>query len=609
MLLAALIGICEAAHPNHEVLVLHTADPEQVEALRVRFARTGLLHDTDPWDLDTEGVPVLDTLDTYDAVLLWLEEAAPEPDVLGDTLADFVDLRGGGVVLAGPTCAPDHAPGGRFSTGGMAPWSFGLLASSDGEHALPNGPDHDLHGALGTLDAGSSTRCLGLVVPGPVPLVWDDGAPLVVLHPRLRLAGVNLWPPADALDPPGWEAEGQGSQVLVRTLMWSAGWDWPEPACRRETSEADRNCNAILRSDELLVDVSAPGCDATLDADGLPLASHDDYIEPELYGCDVPVTTALDGDRDGLGAGLVTLQVDGLPWADWWLECDSCPDIYDPLRFDFDCDEVGDLCDACPYQYGEPFVDTDGDQIFDDCDNCELLPNGTQDNEDDDRFGNPCDLCPFDTDPAQRDADHDGLGDVCDPCPELPGDASDADGDGVGDRCDLCPDSADADQSDRDLDGVGDVCDICPLNGGDQVDRDGDGLGDRCDTCPALAGAPQLDSDDDGRGDACDPCPFVADERTGDLDLDEVPDVCDLCIRTPDPRQRDTDGDGVGNACDLCPDQPDPDQNDHDADGLGDACDVVSIRGGGALCDATGGGGGLLGLAFVWSALRRRRGR
>jgi hypothetical protein len=608
MLLAALIGAA-GAEPVHEVLVLHSASPDLVEAARGRLMSTGLLRDTDPWDLAADGIPSLAVLEGYDAVLLWIEAASTDPDELGDRLADYVDRHGGGLVLAGPSCGI-WGPRGRLVSDALLPWVPGLVTASDYQRAVVSGPDHDLHGALGEVNAEISPRCTGVIPLGPVPIAWDDGEPLVALHPgTVRVAGVNLWPPSDDADPAGWRAAGHGDQVLVRTLMWAAGWDWPAEACRRETAEPDRNCNTVLRSDEALVDLLDPVCADNLGADGLPLPSLDDYVEPLVYGCDLPVTPEYDRDGDGIGSGVVYLWVDGLPWGSWVLDCDGCGQDFDPLRFDLDCDEWGDLCDGCPFGYHSG-SDVDVDQIDDACDNCLALANPTQDDEDEDSVGDLCDRCPEDPDPLQEDRDEDGFGDPCDPCPDLFGDAADADEDAVGDACDLCPGDADPAQTDLDADGLGDACDVCPLvSDREQLDGDGDGVGDECDNCVDLPNPDGADSDGDGKGDACDPCPHRADEHPGDRDGDGVPDQCDLCVDLPDPDQRDADSDGVGDLCDVCPRHADPAQRDGDGDGVGNVCDVVALRGGGALCDVGGAGGGVLGALLVGlaAAARRRR--
>jgi hypothetical protein len=153
----------------------------------------------------------------------------------------------------------------------------------------------------------------------------------------------------------------------------------------------------------------------------------------------VPITVALDSDRDGLSNND---------------EAALGNDPFDPG----DAAEDGDLDGLLLLE--EHFRGTDPAAADSDLD-------GLKDREEARRG----------LDPLSPDTDGDGLGDGADTCPlDSAAAQDDGDLDGVGDACDNCPTRANPTQQDLDLDGDGDACD---------PDDDGDGRNDQNDCAPA----------------------------------------------------------------------------------------------------------------------------
>ncbi|MFT6143241.1 MAG: hypothetical protein ACJAV2_001113, partial [Myxococcota bacterium] len=235
------------------------------------------------------------------------------------------------------------------------------------------------------------------------------------------------------------------------TLLLTSFFAFAQDTDCMQEPETDINCNGTIYEDEPPVD---PTLDLCAQAIGLnpEATSQDWFYDYASFGCQYYLGEQ-EVDEDGLGGGQISISSGpDSPDRNVTLVCDNCPEDFNPMQEDVDCDNVGDLCDNCP------------------------------------EINNP----------NQFDADMDGIGDDCDLCPRIPSDNSDTDGDLRGDQCDNCVDLPNPLQGDTDEDGFGDVCDTCPgLFDPLQPDEDGDGRGDQCDNCLGFPNTDQSDLDED----------------------------------------------------------------------------------------------------------------
>ena len=199
--------------------------------------------------------------------------------------------------------------------------------------------------------------------------------------------------------------------ILLLTSMFAFA---QETDCALDEEEVDINCNGTPYEDEPPVDATLDLCQAAIEINP-EATSQDWFYDYASFGCQYYLGEQ-EADEDGRGGGQITISSGDSPDRITTLTCDNCPEDFNPLQEDVDCDAVGDLCDNCP------------------------------------EINNP----------NQFDADMDGIGDDCDLCVRIPSDNSDADGDFVGDQCDNCIDLVNPLQGDTDEDGFGDVCDTCP---------------------------------------------------------------------------------------------------------------------------------------------------
>jgi Thrombospondin type 3 repeat len=573
-----------------------SADPSSLPDVRDLLMCTGEFEEAGTYDL-TSGTPALSDLLEFNAVLIWMDVAPENPDVLGDVVAEYLD-GGSGVVLAVGAMSPTIGLRGRFLNEGRLPVTASetsipggnlTVAADPGFAWLPGINGHPTTVGLNDFDGGTGSF-QALITPVGSTLVtasWSNGVPaILVQEPEVaglgRLAVANILPPNDLSLPTSWLSSGDGDRILSNTVLWAMRYQRPAGTCENIWVTQDLDCDTFDVSDEPLVDLFDPLCASTLDPEtGEPYPNDDYYYDYASFGCLYPVAD-LDADGDLLSAGEVVIEdASGGASVTVELTCDNCPDDFNPDQTDLDCDAIGDLCDLCLY-VPDDGANSDDDCHGDACDNCPEAFNPDQRDTDRDGAGDACDNCVLTSNRDQRDSDRgpggalDFWGDECDNCPTVFNPfQGDTDGDGVGDECDNCPFVPNPDQSDIDGDGIGDVCDLCPelVSSPLEPDRDGDLVGDLCDNCVETANTDQSNLDGDDSGDACDNCATLFNSDQSDADEDLVGDVCDVCPATADADQGDRDRDSVGDACDSCPDTMDTDFADWDGDGITDVCD------------------------------------
>jgi len=183
----------------------------------------------------TGSTPDLNTLSSFDALLVWSNSAYSNAYSLGDVLADYVDQGGGVVVMVfGNTdFSPNHYLRGRWETGGYAvmepnmgyitgPASIGTRYSTS----------HPVLDNVNSFDGGSlAFRGLSTTLsPGGSRVAdWTDGQILVCVDeshaaPRVDL---NFYPLSDGLNPSYWDRDSDGDLLMANALEWTAGGGLP----------------------------------------------------------------------------------------------------------------------------------------------------------------------------------------------------------------------------------------------------------------------------------------------------------------------------------------------------------------------------------------------
>jgi hypothetical protein len=204
------------------VLIVHSAGA--VSSLRDQLLAFPEFESVDVWDVTAATLP-LAVLETHDAVLVAVNSGAYHPDVLGDSLATFVD-RGGGVVLSLASFVSGYEIRGRLLLEEYMPFritSTSRSSASLGEHDV----GHPILSGVGRVE-GQLLSAPEATAGAEVVARWSDGRVFVATKPGV--AGLNLF----AAVPGYWS--GDVPLLFRNALLWSAGKSpWLRPSATRVT--------------------------------------------------------------------------------------------------------------------------------------------------------------------------------------------------------------------------------------------------------------------------------------------------------------------------------------------------------------------------------------
>gem|GEM_PF-1866301 len=172
--------------------------------------------------------PSLQTLQQYDAVIVWSNLNYLDSAALGDVLADYVD-GGGGVVIAvfgNTTTSANRYLTGRWSPeydvivprGGTSTGSASLGAILDPGHPLIQGVNTFAGGTSGFRPTTTS------LAPGSTLVAqWSDGKPLTVAGALPNRADIGFYPPSNAVSSTWWDQTTDGDILMANALEYVAG--------------------------------------------------------------------------------------------------------------------------------------------------------------------------------------------------------------------------------------------------------------------------------------------------------------------------------------------------------------------------------------------------
>jgi len=184
----------EALAGKARVLVVHTITSPplitELTDLAATYPNDIALLDLFDTTSGTSAVPTLSQLSAYDVVIVATNSPLQDGVLLGDRLADYMDM-GGRVIVTMSSWIPGWSLGGRFASGGYFPFVVAdtrnsgpfSLGSFDGDHPIMNGVT-----ALGGLFRSSPAVVDGTYVVAR----WNDDKPLIAV--KGSVVGINALP-------------------------------------------------------------------------------------------------------------------------------------------------------------------------------------------------------------------------------------------------------------------------------------------------------------------------------------------------------------------------------------------------------------------------------
>lgn len=218
VLIFGLIGISSAK-------VLLCASDNETGFTENYLVGTGMFtaDDIDYWNA-IYSTPTVAELSAYDAVMVWVNSSLFDSTLLGDNLADYVDL-GGGVVLAGFCLNPsaNHLDG-RITTAGYSP-----LTGDGGIYGDASLGTYDVSSPLMTGVSsltGYYGRDTGTLNPGAVLAAsWSDGVYLASHNHGGQVVDITLYPGEITQE----GLSGDYAQLFANALSFSSNPVVPEP--------------------------------------------------------------------------------------------------------------------------------------------------------------------------------------------------------------------------------------------------------------------------------------------------------------------------------------------------------------------------------------------
>ena len=150
--------------------------------VQAKIQGTALFSSVDEFLIDSS-TPLLSTLQSYDAVLVYSDASFHDSDAIGDVLADYMDGGGGVVLCTFAFITPGGLGiGGRIVTDGYLPFTTASQNQNTQMQLVADLPGHELLQGVASFDGGTSSYHNSSIstVPGATQVAhWTNNQPLV----------------------------------------------------------------------------------------------------------------------------------------------------------------------------------------------------------------------------------------------------------------------------------------------------------------------------------------------------------------------------------------------------------------------------------------------
>jgi len=187
----------------------------------------------DAWDMNTQGIPSLATLQTYDGVMTSSDNAYSDPTTWGDRLADYVDSGSKRSVIL-VTFAYGGIPNCGIK-GKIAVTPYSPLTVADGQYsgsgatlnvAAPDIPGHPILSGVSSLTCTYYNTNRPLTACGVSVCKWTNGQMGIAFSKSKRVVGFTGYPGGTG----SWWT-GQYPLMIRNAFVWMFGnWTSVEPS-------------------------------------------------------------------------------------------------------------------------------------------------------------------------------------------------------------------------------------------------------------------------------------------------------------------------------------------------------------------------------------------
>jgi len=216
----------KAVIPPCNVAIMGAMDYEWIYDVEAKVNGIGFFDSIDTFNVMDYEIPTLETLQEYQAVIVFSDASFYDGEEMGDVLADYVD-SGGGVVVAAFSYNSTFpvGMGGRLVSDGYLPFSSGDYDYGIQMNMVVDIPESPILKGVSSFSGGSESwhDQVSLINDGTLVAHWDNGIPLIAYleFGDARVIGLNFYPVSGDMRDGFWDTSTDGALIMANALAWA----------------------------------------------------------------------------------------------------------------------------------------------------------------------------------------------------------------------------------------------------------------------------------------------------------------------------------------------------------------------------------------------------
>lgn len=222
-----LLSVASPALATDVMLIYSVPSPIYAQDVVTKIQQTGRFANVDAWDASIS-TPTTNDLRGYDAVMIMPDSGFADGATLGNNLAQYVD-NGGGVVdsVFSVNWGQTYISGNWFANQ-YRPFEGTTQGNLNGR-LVPDLPNHPMLTGIRSFRFNASGYYgpdVQLARGATLVASWDNGVPLLAAHAPTNsgvVVGLNAYMPSSDAAGFGWDATGDGAELMANALEYAAG--------------------------------------------------------------------------------------------------------------------------------------------------------------------------------------------------------------------------------------------------------------------------------------------------------------------------------------------------------------------------------------------------